>query len=333
MTGQAQVLAQAFGQLESRPRPPRGELTPHILDGHTLPCRLAIDDAGLRHLLIGVPASPTIRPDRASDGVQYEHRALLEGPVTKHFLDLVCRKPHLNDLFCLLAAEVVAAIDIDAHRPERTASRVINRWRELLARPASGPLEPAVLIGLFGELTCLKMLVARAPAAVALWTGPLGAGHDFCAQDLHLEVKATAGRRGWIFEMHGLDQLEAPPGGELYLGVFQVEESPAGRSVPELVDALVQLGADVVTLREKVARAGIGPDRWEAAAEIKYREVQHRFYLVSAGFPRLVAGDLVGGKVPHGITHVHYGLDLNAWPGAPLTAAETEALFDRLAVG
>jgi hypothetical protein len=329
MNGLAQVLAQTFELLE-KSLPPKGELPSQLLKDQARVCRAAVDDRGQRHLLISIPAVRPVIPDRGSDGVQYEHRILVDGAGSLHFLDLVCRKPHLNDLFCLLGAEVLAGLNKDPDRPHHVASRVINRWRELLARPPSGRLDPSKLIGLFGELTCLLKLTARSPGAVALWTGPSGSGHDFCAKDLHLEVKATAGRRGWIFEMHGLDQLEAPPGGELYLGAFQVEESPEGRSVPDLVDALVELGADGVVLREKVARVGVGPDRWEAAAEMKYREVAHRFYRVSPDFPRLVVGHLVDGKVPLGVTHVHYGLDLNAWPGTPLGADETEALFDRL---
>src|SRR5262249_13573769 len=109
----------------------------------------------------------------------------------------------------------------------------------------------------FGELWHLRELLQRSPDALSIWTGPLKRPHDFTAAGGDMEVKTTLSRDHWIFQIHGVDQLQPPAGGVLYLSALQLEQvADSGESVPELLDALHALGADPREMLEKLLAAG-----------------------------------------------------------------------------
>jgi len=68
---------------------------------------------------------------------------------------------------------------------------------------------------------------------VRAWLGPTGTRHDFQWPRLAVESKATSSLRGHIHRISGVEQLEAPEAGALYLfslGVkrfSQIDATPA----------------------------------------------------------------------------------------------------------
>lgn len=332
MSRLATRLREAFAQLS--PEVPLDLKAMALPEAPGLPAgvSIALDTDARRHVLVPLadPVRP-VSPDRTSSGIQLTAQVWLEGDQPRRYLDIVCLKVHLADLFCEVVAEMLSAMGDAAERPERAASRVLARWRELLGRPPSSRPESAVLQGLLGELSVLRWVAERGgPEALARWTGPLGEIHDFRGPSGAIEVKTT-GRQGWRVAVHGIEQLAPPANGPLHLVVFQLEPEEDGTTASDLVEALVALGIDRVALLERLARAGVGADQLGIDDEDAWRIRECRIFPITPDFPQIVASSFVSGGLPPGVTHVDYGIDLTAWTGPTLDPEAAEALWLRWA--
>src|SRR5688500_6051884 len=65
----------------------------------TGPIMYALDGEGRPHLLLPVAPDALFSIDQQSAGVQLLRRKLEDGPTLGTFVDLVCLKPHLVELF------------------------------------------------------------------------------------------------------------------------------------------------------------------------------------------------------------------------------------------
>jgi hypothetical protein len=134
----------------------------------------AVDADQHRHLLIPILPSPKIREDKQSAGVHIVMHRLLDNNQPKLFIDVICRKPHLNKLFSIITSEMLNLLAEDSSRPHLTCQQVLNRWRELLEKEPSMLPDMQTLTGLFGELWQLRRLVGINPESVNFWFGPIG---------------------------------------------------------------------------------------------------------------------------------------------------------------
>ncbi len=298
------------------------------------PLLFATGSGGERHMLIPVPPRTPIDEDRVSSGVQVLAHRLLDRGSTRWFVDVVCRKPHLHELFTIILVEIVEALARDPARPDRVAARVLAAWRELLAREQSRMPGTDVLAGLFGELLELREFAGLSPHAVLSWAGPLGARHDFSVPGLALEVKTTRSRGARTFEINGLDQLDVPAGGELYLATFRLEESTGeGESLRDVVGEVLGLGVDAHALVTMLDRAGIAPDQLEALRGIRFRVVDEFVHRVDAAFPKLTRAALVGGALPPGVLSVRYQIEVEGDRPAALDTDAVRALRELFVEG
>jgi hypothetical protein len=292
---------------------------------------LGLDPQGRRHVMVPVDAAAKVLPDRRSDGVQIGETRLTEEGVPKRFLDIVCMQPHLDDIFCIVTAEMLEAMAIAPERLDLVASQVLGRWRELLGRRPAPMLTRDAIVGLAGELTFLRALVERSPRALLAWTGPSGAVHDFTTPLHNAEVKATTSRHGWRAEIHGLDQLLAPEGRRLHLAMFRFDEAPTGLSLLQRVDELVALGVDAAALSVMLADAGADAAQLAATQEVRLALRDQRIYAVTPDFPRIVPDSLVARTLPVGVARLNYTIDLTAWPDPPLTQDSIDELVSMIA--
>jgi Putative PD-(D/E)XK family member, (DUF4420) len=292
----------------------------------------AIDDQWRRHLLIPVADAGAIAEDRRSAGVQVGPHMLVDRDQTRPFVDLICLKSHLNELFLILVREVLDAYGVDALDPSRTCIRVLERWRELIEHEIAP--QPGIdhLIGLYAELWHLRELARRTAAAGTVWTGPLGTRHDFVAPGLALEVKASKSRHGRFVEIHGPDQLEPPAGGELYLATMKVDPIPgsAGERLIDVVDDLIEMAVDRRLVLQRLLRLGMRIEDLEREGVERYSVRESRVYAVSRDFPRITPATFVGGSVPAGVINLSYQLDLSSEPPFPLDQAGVDRVYDRL---
>ncbi len=338
MTGRgARISQDGWRQLElGTGMPTRGEFRVfdtglNTANGATL---LAIDAAGLRHVLVPVAADFPAAHDRRSGGVHLTTRPLVDASGQRQYLDFACRRAHLNNVFSHLAEEVLGLLGDDAVPPLQACRQTLQRWRELLDRESSNILSTEALCGLFGELWHLAQIAALNAQGISAWQGPHGARHDFAVDGVALEVKTTLRRDEWKFRVHGLTQLEQPAGARLYLCAIRLEANGAsGSNVPDLIQAVMNAGVDRRDLTDRLLQAGYDQRDEAHYRQLRLNVVDWRLYEIAASFPRLTPASFTPPEPPLGISDVHYTVDLAAFSGAPLQPEALERLHATFAGG
>jgi len=247
-----------------------------------------------------------------------------------HFIDVACRRRELNTLFDQLVGDMLTAMGEGRSSADASCRDILARWRSLLDREPTAKLGLPELVGLFGELQCVRRLI-DSHAGLRSWVGPEGNRHDFLGPHVALEAKATLSGAGRLAEIHGVDQLEAPDGCDLFLGWFLVERNDfTGISIPETVEALLAAGVDRVELLDKLLSIGYDHRAADDYAELRFRAVEQRFYAVDARFPKIVRGSFTAGDVPARTSRLTYVIDLGGDDPTPIEREREADLFTRL---
>jgi hypothetical protein len=279
----------------------------------------AIDAQGERHLLITLEGGDADLHDAQSRGVSVVTRELLvHGEPAVRYLDIECRDISGYPALDLVGNELAQELAQPSRQPAEVARRILAKWRRFWGQIPRSLLTREELLGLFGEIWFLRVwLVPRVgPSdAVLRWRGPRGSRHDFEWTGKSVEVKATSSARGRIHRIHGLDQLEPPEGGQLFLFSMQLrEESGASNSLPSLIALArqdVEPDADALgRLETALLQCGYSPAHDDEYAKIRLRVVEEGLFTVAGDFPRLTARTFPGG-LPAGIESVQYEINLN----------------------
>lgn len=295
------------------------------------PALFALDSSGRRHLLIPVAKSARGESDQRSSGVHVLLRDLVDKTEHTTFVDIVCLKPHLDAVFDHLIDEVLDELVADPGRPLTVARKVLNRWREFLERERPGLLSEQELLGLFGELYVLWELCTLAPVAVQTWRGPSASRHDFQSGSVALETKTTTSRGAALVTIHGVDQLSPPEGGKLYLIVIFVEQTPnAGKSLPDLVTDLHNLGVDGLELSNKLTAVGYAEEDSGEYAAVTFSFRSKGVYEVDDTFPRIIRSSFTKGDLPARVTDLRYVIDVSPPSPVPLDSAAVSAVYASL---
>lgn len=198
------------------------------------------------------------RESHVSDAIRIRGirlRADGKGQLTQgehHFLRITCIQPHLVEAFKTFLNEISRRLEAGGRAPFDVVRITVYHWRALLA-VAGKKHDTSKLAGLFGELAVLKNLVSRQGAnGIALWKGPDGAAQDFRSDRVALEVKTSLNVSSDAVTIHGLGQLDAPAGADMYIILLLIEESADGETVDELIAKLREEGVDSETLDQKL---------------------------------------------------------------------------------
>ncbi|MEV0135413.1 PD-(D/E)XK motif protein [Dactylosporangium sp. NPDC050688] len=294
------------------------------------PLRCAIDPEGARHLLVPLSASDEIRPDTRAAAVHLLTRTLQGRSAPARYADLVLLRPDLQEVFTGLCADVLAAVALEPADPPGAVQRVLNGWHELLR--SGSPLGLDQLTGLFGELTVLNAVLDRNIEALGAWTGPTSSSHDFLRNARAIEVKSTTSGTGRAIRIHGVDQLDPPPGGELIVWWMRFDVSAgAGVSVPEIVEATALRLGEPSAYYRLLARAGYYLADAERYGGIRFTLMEQACYRVVGDFPRIVPDSFVGG-LPNGVRDLRYTVDLDAAPSPmPVPTGDVSAFLTAMA--
>lgn len=314
MTGVNQA---SWALLEAK-RPTLGNLEARrILPG--LDYFMAVGHDGARHLLLGVPTEQDCVSDERSRGLSLRGRQLVvEGQPIRPFLDLTCTDRNGHDAFDMVADEILQRLT-GGTLPTQAVTRTLDRWRDFWGNSLKGALSDEALLGLFGELWFLSVwLLPSNPKSVEFWAGPTGARHDFQFPDQSVEVKTTLSTRGHIHHIHGVDQLEAPENGPLYL--FSLRVRPEAGSSNSLVSLIRRIEGQLAgvpgakgMLETRLAQSNYSPAHDDHYDQKRFRIVEERLYRVDGDFPRIRTQSFVSG-VPAGIESVSYVINLETCP-------------------
>lgn len=244
-----------------------------------------------------------------------------------HFLRIQCAQEHLDDAFSSFLEEIRRGLAQGKRSPFDIVRTTVNSWRALLSL-AAVEHDPNKLAGLYGELVMLeKLLQLHGPRALETWKGPDSKPHDFRAERCALEVKTSFNRTTKTVTIHGLTQLDPPPGATLYMALLQVDESPDGDSVDDLLRRVRAAGVDAELLTTKLKDLGYveGNSR---NARMKFSVAAAHLWEVGEDAPGLRLSQLTENHIRGLVGEVSFRFSLSEL-GSPLTEAETSAVWER----
>lgn len=323
-----QELALRWSELETR-RDHRGTATQPlgvaVAEGEVL---AGIDHRGDHQLLVPVAGDIDLVEDTQTAHIQVTARKLSFDGVINNYVAVTCHRHDLVDLFDDILADVLSELSVTTDRPDLICKQALDRWRELLRRSRER-LGESEIRGLFGELVVLeRILDAGTQQCVSAWTGPDRDPHDFRLAYGDLEVK-TLGVRGTEVEIHGVEQLEPPPGKLLHVILVRLAMSPRGVALPELVERIAPKTGDSNAFAAKLAIAG-----FRDVDSHHYRDRRFSVGAISAipvdgDFPRIIASSLTDGRLPDEVTRLTYTLDLSAALAGALAGDRLYEIFGR----
>ncbi len=249
---------------------------------------------------------------RGSDRIRLAKRS-----VSPPQLALEATERDHTDIF-LTVAEDIAGHLVDCADERAAAATLVQRfatWQRFLRRESGSILSSSAQLGLFGELTTLRDLLAPAVGyrdAIEAWTGPDRVAQDFQLGRIAIEVKAVIHSEPQVFKIDGERQLDDLGLDALVLAHHRiVRHRGAGSTLPALIDEVrSEIGSDIIAqdrFTDGLNTYGFhDEDRTEYSA-IGYtlRETVH--YRVHRGFPRITEADL-----PPGTGAVRYAVTAGA---------------------
>lgn len=322
-------------------QPPMGErLTVRTaVTGRHPDVLIALDAAKRRHVLVALPDEErgeiTERPSR---GIAVKTVELKPGDESEQrFVEIACLDRQGHAALDTIALELIEALEAGASiNRTRLVQNVLAKWRRFWSGVAQGELSKEQQLGLFGELWFLNRWLAPSVGverAIKMWRGPAGARNDFEASGIAIEVKTT-GRVDRTHVVHGLDQLLAPPGGQLMLfSLFVREEASGAQSLPlQVAEARGLIAEDYAHQSQfdaLIHAAGYDDRLASEYGKLMLRICDEGLYKVVQGFPRLIPSSLING-VPAGVGAIEYELRLDAakqWLLASTPSAATAHLL------
>lgn len=329
----SEMVDVAWKTIQETGEPRRGEFRVFETDISALGGRilLAIDSKGMRHLLVPVYNISDVYEDRKSSGVHIIAHELIDNSTRYLFMDIACRKSHLQEIFSTLIAEMLMELKDDPSKPSKTCLLILERWRELLERERSSLLSVERLAGIFAELLYVHEIVRLRPDALDFWVGSTGARHDLSGGNISIEVKSTLARHGRFFEIHGHDQLEPQQDGELYLAAVKLERvTSGGESVPDLLRIISESGADYHRLCNLLYQVGYDINDNDTYDQIRFIVRENILYPVDDSFPKITSASFKSETLPDGIVRLDYQIDLTGQPPYPLSDDEKNDVLLKL---
>lgn len=279
-----------------------------------------LDASDRRHLLIKLSLEEDELKDSQSRGLMVNTRELtVRGGSPSRYLDIECHDITGYPAFDLIGGEIAEELAHSGLQPAEIIRRVLGRWRRFWGQLPQELLSREEQLGLFAELWFLSVwLIPKiGTSAVSVWRGPWGARHDFEFPDKSIEVKATTSTRGRIHRIHGLNQLEAPENGPLYLFSLRLrEEAGATNTVPGLIDlchSQLQSNDEALAHFESgLFQMGYSPIHQDEYLKLSLHTIEEALFTVRDDFPRLNTALLPSG-LPSSIERVEYDINLSAF--------------------
>jgi hypothetical protein len=219
-----------------------------------------------------------------------------------------------TDVFHSLADDVVDHIAVVSTELDavRTLLRRLAKWQAFLRAFGKQGLSLEQRRGLWGELRFLQMLAAEIgwESAVSAWKGFQKANHDFQCPTCAIEIKTTAAATPRAFGISNVRQLDDEEIGQLFVGLFRVEESDSGgKTLSEVVDAIrANLEPRARSqFDDGLFRVGYIEGHVKQYSSPRYIQKKIDWFKVATGFPRIL-----GAEIPNGVEEVRYRVAIAA---------------------
>ncbi|CAI9405066.1 PD-(D/E)XK motif protein [Aestuariimicrobium sp. T2.26MG-19.2B] len=273
------------------------------------PSLLGVGRDGAVHVLL--PSEEALQGSKRFGSVSISTREWVHQGTTGQYVDMMCSEPTAEAAFAWVVSETLVAVD-QGDSALSAGLRILRLMKDLFREPQD-MAEEAVL-GLFGEVTVLERLIGlRGEPAVSLWGAVSNRRHDFMGPHGSVEVKTTKSLDVGRVVIHGLWQ--GSPTGPTTLAVLQVEESPGGQSLAELVEGVLDSVTDRGSLLERLLAAGYRHDS-RRAKEMRLHVVATRAWRMDdPGFP-LVRYSELPVHVRDGVSELAYAVAIGSMPAS-----------------
>jgi hypothetical protein len=324
-----QAQLQAHWAVLSARRPTTGVVTSGlgivVKDGAEV--LAGVDARGDHHLLVPA-ADGTLVEDSQAAYIRIQRCALVIGGRGRTYVDVVCHRADLSELFDDILATMLTELATDStEQPDAVCKRVLDEWRELLRR-RGGLLGDDALRGLFGELVVLEQILdASSTHDLSVWRGPDREPHDFRLPGGDLEVK-TLGVTGSMVRIHGIEQLEPSEDGELHLIVVRLSADHDGLALPDLIERIHPKANDRRAFTVALARAGYSETDAQHYRDRRFTIMQIGALSVDDEFPRIAPSSLAD-MLPDEVSSLSYTLDLSLLLPRALTDAAIKPLLTK----
>lgn len=255
-------------------------------------------------------------------------RSSLTQPV-ENYVRVTCRNSSLNVAFLKFLENIRSRLERGGS-VKSVLNEVVNEWRQLLA-VLKNPLTSNQIIGIFGELVVLEILVTEhGNQALDWWYGSDFMRHDFSCNTGNLEIKTTTDLGSHSVTIHGLDQLDPAYGFSSFIGLVEIDPTPRGRSVDDVLVSLRTLGCTAEVLAKKLLMAGYVEGN-EVNSSHRFVVADVKWWNFDENSPGLRASNMRSHQKT-GVDNVQFRFDLTVL-GEPLTAEAAAAMLSGLGVG
>lgn len=231
------------------------------------------------------------------------------GSESVHFLMLTSEIEETRNEFSAFCVDFVYAGHDGSARKALIADpfQWWEKWKTLIGNAIVDKMPHAVL----GEMVTYYYLIGKGVNPV--WHGPDSSSSDIVDDFGNNEVKSTLKRYDKIITVSGQFQLQAD---NLNLYFCRFEQNEHGISINDMVEKLVAVRADRGEINQSLRKLGYGIGN--SAREKKF--ILHEFlkYAVDDSFPKITSESFVDGKVPDGIVHIKYDVDLENLNGTSI---------------
>jgi hypothetical protein len=230
----------------------------------------------------------------------------LDDPVKRHLV-VRCVDTNLSTVFFRFIDQILdlmaGGIDL-----QHSIESAFDAWSRFLSPQDGGVMDFSKIVGLWGELHLMKLMLAQscdANKTVKAWGGPEKQDWDYLIPGSkngnQIEVKTSVGSELKI-HINNPRQL-AVESGFAWLMVVKIAQTPQGAggdSLPDLVASLLDGGyAQGLegnlfrnSLLEKLKLYGYSPAQEEYYLQFSFRSLEVLWYKVDQNFPILRQGDI-----------------------------------------
>lgn len=253
---------------------------------------------GMQGVAIEIPRDKHVNEEFTSISY-YTKDYMLDGK-EYHLLLLVSNHPKLYDDFALICASFLEKI-LDAESYQMIQDNPISWWHAMKELLGNANIEKATY-SVLAEM--LSYYYLRTQGEDVTWAGPFGGSVDLeCSSGSSYEVKSTVARYGSQITINSQYQLRAN-----YLLFYRFEPSENGISIQQVVDKLIEIGADEVALEVALEKL-----KYPVGSEIRHKSYQlleAMKYEIDDAFPKITPESFPGGQLPQHIIGLTYTMEL-----------------------
>lgn len=233
------------------------------------------------------------------------------------FLYLTCRQDFFIKNYIDIIVQIFEEFEKSDEEIDVSAIKVIELWKYFLGDVKKDKLSNEQIIGVYGELILLKMLIKEIGTnAIYYWNAnsEYDKSIDFVFDKSTIEVKTT---RKPVDQhiIHGIDQLKLNDNQTKIILSFKVQITNNvndSNLYAEIKTIIELLKSDVEHLRlfmENLKKLGYDKNEDQYYESIKIKLISGNFYIIDNSFPKLTSAELIKPLDPR-IKNVNYEINL-----------------------